>query len=128
MEGAVGLMQNQDSLCIWTIAGPQLSRVIDEFENAMEFSSKGVSENRHHEQAKSVQLKFKRHVNALVDVIEEMGNPFTEDSNNLLKLDSRELTDQAVVDAVRVAERIGQEQYKLFVAERMQGTNPSLPL
>lgn len=59
--GAAGLMQNQDSICRWTVAGPEVSCLIDEFENAMEFSSKGVSENRHHQQAKSVHLKFKKH-------------------------------------------------------------------
>lgn len=47
-----------------------------------------VSENGH-EQAKSVQLKFKRHMGALVDVIEEMGKPFAEDGNNHLELDRR---------------------------------------
>jgi len=81
---------------------------------------KGVSKNRHHEQAKRFQLKFK--TCELVDVIEEMGNHFAEDSNNILKLNSKELADIAVVDAVRVAERKGQEQNKQFVAEKMQGT------
>lgn len=47
--GAVGLMQNQDYRCRWTVPGPEMSGVIDEFENAMEFSSKCVSENRQHE-------------------------------------------------------------------------------
>lgn len=38
-----------------------------------EFSSKDVSKNRHHEQAKSVQLKFIGHMSALIDMIKEMG-------------------------------------------------------
>lgn len=86
----------------------------------LEFSSKGVSENRHHEQAKWVQLKFKRHVSTLVGMIMgngEMGNPFAEDSNNLLKLGSRELADHALVDAVRLQRGRANSSTNFFVAE-----------
>ena len=40
-----------------------------------------------------------------------MGNPFTEDSNDLLVLDSRNIADATVADTVQQIEQIGLEQY-----------------
>lgn len=45
---------------------------------------------RHHEEAKHEQKAFKRDVNSLAITLEEMGNPFTENSSDLLVLDSRD--------------------------------------
>ena len=39
---------------------------------------------RHHEQTKSIQVTFAQHVKSMVEVIEEMGNPFVEESKDLL--------------------------------------------
>lgn len=46
-----------------------------------------------------------------------MGNPFTEDSSDLLALDSRDIADPAVVDTVCQIEKIGKEQYDTYVKE-----------
>ncbi len=48
-----------------------------------------------------------------------MGNPFLEDSNDLLVLDTKEIKDKAVTTAVRKAETLGQEQYNQFIEERL---------
>ena len=47
-----------------------------------------------------------------------MGNPFTEDSSDLLALDSRDITDPAVIDTVRQIEKLG-AQYDAYVKERL---------
>lgn len=57
----------------------------------------------------------------LSSVIEEMGNPFTDDSNDLLVLDTRDLADPAIIDIMR--EKTGQEQYDTFVTERLVPQN-----
>ena len=56
-------------------------------------------------------MAFARDVNSLTSVIEEMGNPFAENSNDLLVLDNIDLADSAVIDAVRNTEALGQDQY-----------------
>ena len=56
---------------------------------------------------------------ALRNVIEEMGNPFIDESNDLLVLDSRDIADPTVVTAMRNLKKIGQEQYDKFVTERL---------
>ena len=47
------------------------------------------NDNRHHEQVPSVQKAFAEDVKNLVNVIEEMGNPFCEESDDLILLDQK---------------------------------------
>ena len=72
---------------------------------------------RHHEEAKHEQKAFKRDVNSLALTLEKMGNPFTENSSDLLVLDSRDIADPAVIDTTRQIEKIGEEQYDTDVKE-----------
>ena len=48
-----------------------------------------------------MQKAFERDARSLANTIEEMGNPFTENSCDLLALDSRDIADPAVIDTVR---------------------------
>ena len=48
-------------------------------------------DTRHHEQVPSLQKAFAKDVKALNRVIEEMGNPFFEDSADLLVVDTKEI-------------------------------------
>ena len=86
--GVVVLTENPAALKRWMIAGPEVARIIQEFEEA---SFKEVSEEKshHHEQTPGVQAAFKEDMLSLVSAIEEMGNPFQEDSSDLLVLDSK---------------------------------------
>ena len=48
-----------------------------------------------------------------------MGNPFCDDSKDLLVLDSRDLADPAVINTVHEIEKLGQEQHNSYVLERL---------
>ncbi|KAJ8395934.1 hypothetical protein AAFF_G00026420 [Aldrovandia affinis] len=50
-------------------------------------------------------------------VIEEMGNPFEEESQDVVKLDTKEIAGPAAVETVMNAKRIGQEQFEAFTRE-----------
>ena len=63
-------------------------------------------------------MTFGRDITSLTAVIEEMGNPFAENSNDLLVLESRDLADPAVIDTLRQIKSLGQEQYDTYVNER----------
>ena len=115
--GAVGLTANPAALKRWMVSGPEMARVIGEFEASTEKRKK--LDPRHHEEAKLVQKAFERDVRSLVSTIEEMGNPSTEDSSDLLALDSRDIADPAVIDTVRQIEKLGEEQYDTYVKERL---------
>jgi len=77
-QAAVGLTQNPGALWRWMVAGPEVVRVTAEFEASMEGKKRLSSETCHHEQTKSSRVTFAQHVKHLVEVIEEMGNPFME--------------------------------------------------
>ena len=52
--------------------------------------------------------------------MEKMGNPFTEDSTDLLVLDSGDIADPEVIESIRKVEKLGQEQFNNFVETRLE--------
>ena len=58
-------------------------------------------DNQHHEQQSSSQNAFAKDVESLVGVIDEMGNPFLEESNDLLVLDNKTIVDASVAETVK---------------------------
>ena len=114
--GAIGLTDNATALRRWMVAGPEVARVIVEFED-FNMHPRNQEETRHHEETPSVQNSFARDVRSLVAVIEELGNPFEEDSQDLLVLDTKEIADPAFIETVRNAKQIGQDQFEAFSKE-----------
>ena len=68
-------------------------------------------------------MTFGRDITSLTDVIKEMGNPFAENSKDLLVLDSRDLAHPAVIDTLRQIKSLGQEQYDAYVNGRLGQPN-----
>ena len=98
------------------VAGPEVARMTVEFED-FNMHPRNQEETRHHEETPSVQNTFARDVRPLVAVIEELGNPFEEDSQDLLVLDTKEIADPAVIETVRNAKQIVQAQFEAFSKE-----------
>ena len=116
--GAVGLTESPGALLRWMIAGPELARMTQEFEESIPSVTK--ADTRHHEQVTGVQVLFKKDVASLVSSFEEVGNPFEEDSKDLFALDSKVIVENAVIQTVKNVITIGQEQYSTFVEERFE--------
>ena len=53
----------------------------------------------------------------LVRVINDMGNPFLVDSDELLTFDTRNIMDESVVNTVRTVQSIGKDQYVKYCKE-----------
>eukprot|EP00733_Pompholyxophrys_punicea_P000334 Pompholyxophrys_punicea_v1_NODE_82_length_3700_cov_3.100110.p3 type:complete len:100 gc:universal NODE_82_length_3700_cov_3.100110:1367-1068(-) len=67
--GAIGLTENRTALTRWLLAGPDLARLVGEFEKEIEnFSPTSYD---HHENG-----LCPRQVNSLIATISSMGNPF----------------------------------------------------
>ena len=49
--------------------------------------------------------------------MEELDNPFEEESGDLLVLDSKEIADLSAVEAVKKAQKIGQQQFQTLMKE-----------
>lgn len=64
-------------------------------------------ELHHHEQMTGVQATFQKQVKTLYTTIEDMGNPFLEESEDLLVLDTRDIMNSSVAEAFRKIEEIG---------------------
>lgn len=115
--GAVGLTDNPSALRRWIVAGPEVARVIEEFQDGNQHWRRQTADTRHHDQTPSVQASFVKDVCSLVGVIEEMGDPFEEESQDVVKLDTKEIAGPAAVETVMDAKRIGQEQFEAFTRE-----------
>ena len=102
------------------VAGPEISRLILEFENSFQ-SIESQTSKRHHEQNPNTQKTFAKDVNALVDTFEEMGNPFLENNGDLLTLDTKIIMSKEVIQTVNTIEKKGQQQYDTFLSERITG-------
>lgn len=64
-------------------------------------------------------MAFAKDVKSLTHVMQDLGNPFSENSSDLLVLDSRNIVNTAVSDTLLNIEKIGIEQYELYVSERL---------
>lgn len=114
--GAVGLTESAAALRRWMIAGPELSRMIEEFEDVE--SNDHIT--KHHESMPSFQRNFIEDVRNLITSLENSGNPFLEESNDLIALHSKDIMDEDVVKTVMSIEKIGEDQCKQFLEERLQ--------
>ncbi|VDI61859.1 Hypothetical predicted protein [Mytilus galloprovincialis] len=108
--GAVGLTENPVALRRWMIAGPEMARLTKEFESTV--SDFEVEEDEHHHENKtSVQKSFLKDIWSMVEVMNELGNPFMEDSQDLLVLDTKDIAPTSVVDTIRKIEKIALSQH-----------------
>ena len=123
--GAIGLTQNPRALLRRMVAGPEIARTIEGFETACLDNHTGRDIGRHYEHTMAVQVTFASEVQALVEVIEDLGNPFMEESGDLLVLDTRDIADPTVVTTVRGIEKKGHDQFDSFVTDRLvEPTSP----
>ena len=82
--GAIGLTSNPGALRLWMIAGPEIARITKEFEEQAIKQQPVATDtgHHHHDQQPGVQNGFLKELKALVTVLEEMGNPFVEHSQD----------------------------------------------
>ena len=87
--GAVGLTENPSALRRWMVTGPDIPRIINESEASMITEcTENEQSAKHHEVTRGLQSLFYGDVVSLTRTIEEMGNPFMEETDDLLALDT----------------------------------------
>lgn len=122
--GAVGLTENEAALKRWMVSGPEIARIVNEFEDCC--SRDTTTSHVHHDQKPSVQKLFVQDVKSLISVIDDLGNPFCEKSSDLLVLDTKEMMSEVVIKSVTRAKEIGQSKYETYVKERLE--NRTIPI
>ena len=65
--------------------------IFNHFAAILDFKMAATADTRHNDQTACMQASFVRDVCSLVGVVEEMGNPFDENSQDLVILDSQDL-------------------------------------
>ena len=103
--GAIGFTENPSAFRKWVIAGPEQAQVIVEFEKQYLREIQDI--HLHHEEGLAAQKTFKRQVLDLVQAVNEFGNPFLEDSPELLTLDTRNVMDESVIETVCTVQSLG---------------------
>ena len=88
MHGATPNLSDECVFTEWVVAGPEIARVITEFEAGMLTRKNAVL--KHHDLSVSVQQRFFAHTKALVITLQETGNPFDEESHKVVSIDARE--------------------------------------
>ena len=73
------------------VAGPELARLVKEFESTVEEDNTDQTCTPYHEQSRACQAGFISHVQSLVSTIELLGNPFEEESTDLISLVSKDI-------------------------------------
>ena len=116
--GAVGLTENASALRRWMISGPEMARLVNEFE--ANIAPEAGSESRyHHEAQKNYQVAFHQDVKSLVQVLEELGNPFEEESTDLIVLDTKVVADKDGMSRMQQIEELGRKQCEAYISERI---------
>ena len=90
--------------------------LIEAFEDAHQLMGR-QDEVLHHDQTANVQSAFRKDVCSLINVMEELANPFKEESADLLFLDSKEIADPSAVETVKKAHKISQQQFQAFTKQ-----------
>ena len=114
--GAVGLAENASVLLRWMVSGPEMACIIEEFQASTDKVGT-ATDTRHHEESNPVQVSFAQDVQSLTDIIEQTGNPFAENSSDLIILDTIDIADPAIIERVHQIEKLGIDRYELYVQE-----------
>ena len=112
--GIIGITENMDKLKEFMVLAPEFVRLIEEFEEG-----DATIETKHHEQYKKFQDTFHQVVKLLAGALRDYGNPFLEDSKELIALHSSKVMGEEVVKSIRNLYIIGAELYATFTQERI---------
>ena len=84
MRGATLILSDECVFTEWAVAGPEIARVITEFDAGMRTRKNAVL--KHHDPIPSVQQVFRTHQGTGHNIA---GNPFDEDSHEIVIIDTK---------------------------------------
>ncbi|KAJ8353458.1 hypothetical protein SKAU_G00210250 [Synaphobranchus kaupii] len=113
--GAVSVTEDSSALRRWMVAGPEVSHLVAQYEAASE--AKDASKHiRHHEQTEQVQRVFFEKADRLYKAMNDMGNPFQEETGDLLTLDTKDIAHPSAAEMQKVLKEDCQLFSKLFIS------------
>ncbi|KAJ8375399.1 hypothetical protein SKAU_G00059790 [Synaphobranchus kaupii] len=114
--GAVGVTEDPSALRRWMVAGPEVSHLVAQYEAASE--AKDASKHiRHHEQTEQVQRVFFEKADRLYKAMNDMGNPFQEETGDLLTLDTKDIAHSSAAEMVGTHYEKGRIKFQEFMKD-----------
>ena len=83
----IGLTENDAALQRWLITGPEVARLLEEFEIFHTVDEEGVLE--HHDLSASVAKQFLNDINIFLGAMNDLCNPFLDETFDLYSLDTK---------------------------------------
>ena len=117
--GAVGLFDNPQAFQRWMVAGPEVTRMLVEYETYISDDDVQITSS-HHEMVPCFQKRFQKDVKALQVVFQDIGNPFRDDSKELYTLDTKAVVADSTAQELYTIWEIGSKQYQTFCYERLK--------
>ena len=123
----IAITEDDEQLLKWMVTGPEVCRVIQEFQESTANARK-VGSNKQHEQAPAFQKVFLKDVKSLLEEFEKSKSPFEVD--DLMNIDTRDLPEECVVNTVYTVACLGETKCKGFMKERLidRTTSISVPI
>ena len=112
--GAIGLFDNDHSLKRWLLSGPEMARLITEFEEIWSVEEDSML---HHEQSLQRQKSFFDDIKRMENVMSGYSNPFLSESDDMMNI-----YDSSIIDGndVNTAHSIGESQFKAFWSQTVK--------
>ena len=112
--GAVGITEDPSALRRCMVAGPAVSHLVAQFEEASVLRDMS-KQTKHHEQTPTFQRSFLEEDQRLTSTLEEMGNPFQEGTGDLLSLDTKDIASPC--SANRIATHLSTGHFRCVVGK-----------
>ena len=114
--GVAGLYENPEALTLFMLAGPDCSRCVEEFEAVLDTPR---SSTAHHEEAHSLQVKYRKDVLSFVEIVEQLGNPFATTGQELVALDTQAVMEQEVVTSLSRVHEVGKDLHAQYISQTL---------
>eukprot|EP00745_Piridium_sociabile_P026562 TRINITY_DN4240_c0_g2_i9.p1 TRINITY_DN4240_c0_g2~~TRINITY_DN4240_c0_g2_i9.p1 ORF type:complete len:1084 (-),score=281.98 TRINITY_DN4240_c0_g2_i9:490-3741(-) len=112
--GAIGVTEDPAALRRWMVAGPEVSHLVAQHE-AASGTKEGIEHTGHHEQTERAQRVFLENVEKLSKAMIDMGNPFQEESQDLLSLDTKDVAHHTAAELIGTHLEKGRVRFQEFM-------------
>ena len=96
------------------VTSPEVSRMLAAYE-AMSGTIDTRIDSRHHEATVGAHTAFFDNVKATTTVLQDMGNPFHDETSDLLSLDTKNIADSSIAQLVDTHLQKGLQQFEVFL-------------
>ncbi|KAJ8358245.1 hypothetical protein AAFF_G00020150 [Aldrovandia affinis] len=108
------MTEDPSALRRWMIAGPEVSHLVAQYEAACG-TKEGTEHTSHHEETERAQRVFFENVEKLSQAMKDIGNPFQEESRDLLSLDTKDIAHHTAAELIGTHLEKGKVRFQEFM-------------